>query len=449
MALDGSGNLYIADTANAVVREVNLVPSDPNYGKITTVAGGGSSTTASGALDFQFSIPVGVYVDAAGTIFVSDADLSQIFKISGSSFTSPASGTITLVAGNGAEGFSGDGGLATSATLAYPFSIYGDLNGNLLIADIYNSAIRSVAGVVAMPGQAALSSTSLNFDTQLIKSGTKATKTITINNPGAQPLTISSVVISGADAATGIATSDFTETDTCIGTPVVAAAPCTISVTFAATVASLESATLTITSNATTSPQTVSLSGAGITFTAPAAATGGSTSSTITSGGTATYALQLAATGGASTSDSLTFTLSCLGTPTGTTCTVPSTAAATPGTPATFTVTVVTTKASSSAGSSGALASLRNSFPSGIGLALIPFGAIGLGLSRKRRKLLGIFLLALLAVVISSTGCSSSHSTSSTSTTTATGTAPGTYTLAVKAVSGTVSQTTNLTLIVQ
>ncbi|MDR3751823.1 MAG: choice-of-anchor D domain-containing protein [Terracidiphilus sp.] len=449
VAVDSSGNLFITDAGgHPVVREVILVSSDANYGKITTVAGGGSSATASGALDFEFLEPAGVYVDASGSIFISDANASQVFKVSGSSFTSPASGTIAAVAGNGTYGYSGDGGPATSAQLDGPIFIFGDGDGNLLIPDAENSAIRSVAGVVAVPRQSQLSTTSLNFDTQLINSGAKATKTITVTNPGTQPLTVSSVVVNDIYTASGVAPTDFTESDTCIGTTVTAASSCTISVTFAASAAKQESTTLTITSNATSSPQTVSLSGAGITFSAPGAATGGSTSSTITSGGTTTYALQLTATGGSSTSDSLTFALSCSGAPTGATCTLPASATATPGTPATFTVTVATTKASTSAGRSGTLASLRNSFPGGMGLALIPFGAMGLGLARKRRKLAGILLLALLAVVISTTGCGSSNSkTSSTGTTT--GTTAGTYTLAVKAVSGSVSQTTNLTLIVQ
>lgn len=152
VATDSSGNLFIADTVNLAIREVILNPSDTNnFGNITTVAGGtANSTSTSSALGFSFSMPTGVYVDNSGTIFVSDEGLNQVYRISGSSFLSPGSGVISLVAGNGSAGYPGDGGPAISAELYEPFSIAGDSHGNLLIADADDNLIRSVAGIVTI-----------------------------------------------------------------------------------------------------------------------------------------------------------------------------------------------------------------------------------------------------------------------------------------------------------
>jgi glucose/arabinose dehydrogenase len=446
VALDSSGNLYIADEDAHVVREVVLNTADTsNYGKITTVVGGVSTTSitsGASATDIALGNPVGVYVDYAGAIYVTDDYYKQVYKITGSSFSSPSSGTIAAVAGNGTAGYSGDDATATSAELDNPTFITGDIYGNLLIADSYYSVVRRVSGIVTPAPQSVLSATSLSFATQLLNNSASSTQTITVSNPGSHTLTVSSVAISGTNA------SDFTESDTCTSATVAAASTCTISVKFAATAAGSESATLTVTSNALASPQTISLSGAGITFAAPAATSSGSTSATVSAGSTATYALQIAATGGASTTDSLTISLTCSGAPTGATCTVPSSVTATPGTPATFTVSVATSSTTASAAHKSIPGNPASSFPRGMTLALIPFGAIGLGLARKRRKLMGFFLLALLAVVIPTvTGCGSKTSSSSSSGTSSS--TSETYTLVIKATSGSVSQTTNLTLIVK
>jgi sugar lactone lactonase YvrE len=151
VALDTSGNLFIADTGNSVIREVLLDASDTtNYGKITTVAGGATSTNTSSALGVSFYAPTGIYVDNAGVLFVSDAEGNQVYKITDSNFAFPATGIISVLAGNGTFGYSGDGGSATSAGLGNPFSITGDSHGNLLISDSEDCLVRSVAGVVTI-----------------------------------------------------------------------------------------------------------------------------------------------------------------------------------------------------------------------------------------------------------------------------------------------------------
>jgi len=135
VAVDAAGNLYIADTWNQRIRKVS--PS----GIISTVAGnkaykfagdGGPATSAS------LSRPGGVAVDAVGNLYIADKMNNRIRKVS-------PSGIISTVAGNGTEGFSGDGGPATSASLNWPAAVAVDAAGNLYVADTLNSRIRKVS----------------------------------------------------------------------------------------------------------------------------------------------------------------------------------------------------------------------------------------------------------------------------------------------------------------
>jgi uncharacterized protein (TIGR03437 family) len=134
VAVDGAGNLYIADMGNNRIRKVSPA------GIITTVAGNGTdvySGDGGPATSAELSLPQGVAVDAAGNLFIADTRNLRIRKVS-------AAGTITTVAGNGSYGSSGDGGPATSATLNLPQGIAVDGAGNLFIADTVNNRIRKV-----------------------------------------------------------------------------------------------------------------------------------------------------------------------------------------------------------------------------------------------------------------------------------------------------------------
>ncbi len=134
VAADAAGNLYIADTDNRRIRKVS-----PD-GIITTVAGDGVARYAGDggpAVSASLSDAHGLAVDAAGNLYIADTGNQRIRKVS-------PDGTIGTVAGGGRFGFSGDGGLATSASVRGPHGVAVDAAGNLYIADTFNERIRKV-----------------------------------------------------------------------------------------------------------------------------------------------------------------------------------------------------------------------------------------------------------------------------------------------------------------
>ena len=145
LALDASGNLFIADSYNNVIREVNA-----KTGIITTVAGNGYGANVSGnltcgamttgvsAISAPLCYPFGVAVDSAGNLYISSFSWENVLKVTKST------GLLTLVAGTGGYGYTGDGGLAVNAKLSYPWSVAVDGAQNVYIADLANCAIRKV-----------------------------------------------------------------------------------------------------------------------------------------------------------------------------------------------------------------------------------------------------------------------------------------------------------------
>jgi len=143
VALDGAGNLYIADTGNNVVRKITA-----STGIIATVAGNGTignTGDGSAATSAELNQPQGVTVDASGNLYIADTSNHRIRKVDA------VSGIITTVAGNGATdpvtgagGYSGDNGPATQAELNFPYPVAFDAAGNMYIPDSRNNRVRKV-----------------------------------------------------------------------------------------------------------------------------------------------------------------------------------------------------------------------------------------------------------------------------------------------------------------
>ena len=137
VAVDASGNLFIADLGNRRVRRVTP------EGRIETVAGNGQAGSGGDggpATSASLNAPRNVAVDSTGAIYIADFDGQRVRKVS--------AGIITTVAGSGNRGADGDGGPATSASLAFPAGIALDAGGGLYIADSGNHRIRVVSGGV-------------------------------------------------------------------------------------------------------------------------------------------------------------------------------------------------------------------------------------------------------------------------------------------------------------
>jgi sugar lactone lactonase YvrE len=134
VAVDVNGNLFFADSYNNRIRKV-----DTN-GIITTVAGNGNGTYAGdggAATNASLCNPQAVALDAVGNLYIADANNNVIRRVD-------TSGIITTVAGNGVSGYAGDGGLATNASLSSPRGVALDLAGNLFVGDYNNNRVRKV-----------------------------------------------------------------------------------------------------------------------------------------------------------------------------------------------------------------------------------------------------------------------------------------------------------------
>jgi hypothetical protein len=133
VAVDGNSNLFIADTYNYCIRKVGI------NGIIMTVAGNGIqgySGDGGSATGARLNMPSGIAVDGSGNVFFADYGNNRIRKID-------TNGIIMTIAGNGTNGYTGDGGLATSAEISQPNGIAVDGSGNVFFAG--GNAIRKVS----------------------------------------------------------------------------------------------------------------------------------------------------------------------------------------------------------------------------------------------------------------------------------------------------------------
>lgn len=177
IAVDASGNLYIADSHNQRIREIS-------NGVISTLAGSGAVTFSGSysgdggsAASASLARPTGVAVDAAGNIYIADTNNNRLRKV--------GNGSIATIAGNGEQGYGGDGETGTSAVLNMPRSAAVNSTGNIAVADTLNQRVRG------------LNLPMLTYAAQSV-GVTSAPQYITITNSGSGTLTVQSVNVSGS-----------------------------------------------------------------------------------------------------------------------------------------------------------------------------------------------------------------------------------------------------------
>jgi uncharacterized protein (TIGR03437 family) len=141
VAVDGEGNLYIAEPGGHAIRRVD------RRGLITTVAGSGQKGYAGdgkAATVARLDSPAGVAVDYDGNLFIADTGNHRIRSVD-------RKGVMRTIAGEGAAGFAGDGGLAHLARLRSPSSVAVDPDGRVYVADLENGRIRRLTRLVPPP----------------------------------------------------------------------------------------------------------------------------------------------------------------------------------------------------------------------------------------------------------------------------------------------------------
>ena len=197
VAIDGSSNLYLSESGTNRIRKVDHATS-----LISTVAGNGNpgfSGDNGPAINAQINGPYKICLDNSGNIYIPEILNQRVRKVDA------ITGIITTIAGNGTQGFSGDGGLAINAQLSNPMSVAVDASGNVYIADAYNNRIRKICISSTLP-TVSISTNSTNS----ICSGTPVTFTA---SPGSAASPSYQWIKNGATVGTNSNTYIYTPAD--------------------------------------------------------------------------------------------------------------------------------------------------------------------------------------------------------------------------------------------
>ncbi|MHC5002927.1 MAG: NHL repeat-containing protein, partial [Planctomycetota bacterium] len=138
IAVDGSGAVYVADTLNHLVRKLAF---SSGWSIVAGTGAAGNTGDGGAATDAKLDEPYDVDVDASGNVYIADKKNHVVRKVDA------ATGIISVYAGTGTDGYSGDGAAATLADMGEPFGICFDSAGNLYIADRKKHVVRKVNAI--------------------------------------------------------------------------------------------------------------------------------------------------------------------------------------------------------------------------------------------------------------------------------------------------------------
>ena len=138
LASDPHGNLYVTDKLSGTVRRMSSAAGSPAIIAGSSIGAPGYSGDNGQATSARFDLPSGMAFDATGNLYIADTANNRIREVAA------ATGVVTTIAGDGTAGYSGDGGPAAHAQLSGPAALATDSKGNLYIADTGNSAIRKL-----------------------------------------------------------------------------------------------------------------------------------------------------------------------------------------------------------------------------------------------------------------------------------------------------------------
>ncbi len=244
MDMDAANFIYVADTGNHIIRKTLLSGTTPE--PISTIVGtpGTSGNSGDGGLATSalLNSPVGVKVDPAGNLYISDSGGQVVRKFN------VADGKISTIVGTGTAGNTGNGGPAIAAQLSAPFGVLLDDNGNLYIADTQNLVIRKVD--VADAPSVSFPNTAMN--------ATSPAQDVTVMNLGNAPLSITNISATGNYSLGGSDTSCNSTSET-----LNPATSCVLGIEFTPTTGGTVSGSVVLTDNATPASQTIALSGTG------------------------------------------------------------------------------------------------------------------------------------------------------------------------------------------
>ena len=327
-------------------------------------------------------------------------------------------------------------GMSCTITVTFTPQAIGTYSASIQIADdafnspqtISLSGVGGTSSVLLTPG-------SLKFGSQFVGS-TSAAQTVSLTNTGSLALTINGIFVTGPQAG------DFAQTNNC-GSSLASGAGCTITITFTPAAFGTRSGMLDISDSASSTPQTVTLSGSAAATSVGLTAGSNPTTATVAAGKTATYTLVI---GGAGMSG--TATLACTGAPTGVTCTVPGSVTVNATKASTFNVSVATTAPSA------ASIDHRTIRLAGFWATLL-LGLVCVPMAYRKRNAAGLYLCLMLGSLLIMSSCGFTPAASTTGGSggsgggSTSGTPAGTYNLRVTATLNSSEQSLNLQLIVQ